>query len=90
MFFLQEEHSAELRNRREAERMSAINQKFLEEKQDIQRKEDERVKQKEQEVLQLQQRREEERLARENMTMTVNLYSQYDLANFDADVDPQD
>ena len=90
MFFLQEEHSAELRNRREAERMSAINQKFLEEKQEIQRKEDEIVKQKEQEVLQLQQRREEERLARENMTMTVNLYSQYDLANFDADVDPQD
>ena len=70
--------------------MSAINQKFLEEKQEIQRKEDEIVKQKEQEVLQLQQRREEERLERENMTMTVNLYSQYDLANFDADVDPQD
>lgn len=73
----------EQRQRRESDRMSAINQQALERQQEKQDQIDRALLQKEHDMQLLQQRRENERIARDNMVMTVDLASHNGILDID-------
>ena len=73
----------EQRQRKESDRMSAINQQALERQQEKQDPIDRALLQKEHDMQLLQQRRENERIARDNMVMTVDLASHNGILDID-------
>ena len=80
---MKEERNTEIRQRKENERMAAISQQALERQQEKQDQIDQALLQKEQHMQLLQQRRENERIARDNMTMTVDLASHNGILDID-------
>jgi hypothetical protein len=82
----QEERTAIQRAAREAERIALLSQMALTKQQEKEQQLMEEARQRELEALELLQRRLDERKAREEMVMTVDLDSQHDAINFDGEM----